>query len=141
MNRSPKTVSRKPSAGDAAAREGPTPEGSTRAAAALEALAKAARERPVPWSAARAARVERSIDRGRERSRWAAPAARLALGCLASVVLFASFVRASRVIRLDLPREGEAADAPMVAGPRVAAPETGDLDRPLGDGGFADSGE
>jgi hypothetical protein len=136
---------------------------------ALESLADAARERPVPWSAERAARVERSIVRGRERSRLAVPAARFALGGLASVALFASFVRLSIALRDVLPLERESAVAgssvagssdavtsgrgssgrgPSGGGPRegasgVGAPaeEPSDLDRPIGDGGFADSGQ
>jgi hypothetical protein len=135
----------------------------------LETLAGAARERPVPWSAERATRVERSIVRGRERSRLAAPAARFALGGLASVALFACFVRLSSVLRDALPLEREPAGTvssgtvssgtgpsdtvPSIsglsgAGPRggaswIVTPETepSDLDRPVGDGGFTDSGQ
>jgi hypothetical protein len=130
----------------------------------LETLADAARERPVPWSAERAARVERGITRGRERSRLAAPAARFALGGLASVALFACVIRLSSALRDALPLERERAAAvssstgpsgaepsdavPSGAGPRaegswVVTPETepADLDRPVGDGGFADSGQ
>jgi hypothetical protein len=109
----------------------------------LEALAKAARERPVPWNAARGTRVERSIARGRERSRAAAPVVRLALGALASVVLFASFVRASRLVQVDLSVEAERATAPIVTEPFVGIPEPepADVDLTVGDGGFADSGE
>jgi hypothetical protein len=124
----------------------------------FETLAAAARERPVPWSAERATRIERSIVRGRERSRLAAPAARFALGGLASVALFACFVRLSSALRDALPVEREPAVAISAgAGPSVAVPpgagpgegtswvvmpetEPFDRDRPVGDGGFTDSG-
>jgi hypothetical protein len=127
----------------------------------LEALADAARERPVPWSAERSARVERSIARGRERSRLGAPAARFALGGLASLALFACFLRLSSALRDAVPLEPSAAEVSSGAGlsdavPSVPSgarprggtswvttpePEPSDLDRPVGDGGFTDSGQ
>jgi hypothetical protein len=135
----------------------------------LENLANAARERPVPWSAERSARVERRITRGRERSPLAAPAARFALGGLASAALFACLVHLSNVHRdaLSLERDlaGTISSAPVSSGPvssdtvpsgagpsgagpreetsRVVTPETepADGDRPVGDGGFTDNGQ
>lgn len=135
----------------------------------LETLADAARERPVPWGAERSTRVECSITRGREHSRLAAPAARFALGGLASVALFACVIRLSSALRDALPLERELAvvvssgaeppgaeppgaepsDAvPSGAGPRVGTSavvtpemEPSELERPVGDGGFADSGQ
>jgi hypothetical protein len=115
----------------------------------IAALAEVARERAVPWGAERAARVEADILRGRERSRFMMPLAQLALGGLGGLALFISLTHVSRAIRQDAREHGAAVSMPALSMPAlsgststvrgVAAPEPIELDRPVGDGGFADA--